>query len=693
MDTTAVRRFMASNVVWPLDKFFIPAGGLTGFLRENLRFKIFLIMTSIFTDPFAGVTVSSLTQLEMNQVRARMRDVISHVFFAAQIRQNEFRVAYSPIGVPAQAAWMFHMILTLLHIVGFEGDDITVVTNEVAEARMTEGQLAHEQVSSLLGGALATYVEETKLGIPAILDYKEYDPSAHVSLYFSRRCEPTTLAKIPVQEHRLDAYELSEMVSGWKGPIDFEIHSKDLPSSIDAVVAAEQVLNLGLPGTLDAVNNVNLQGFPYEDLRIRRARSVRAWNMPGGVADRRTKKERQSPGASSRTSKSSLTRVENLTGHIFSFKKMVPDGGRIGLNGYSGTRKAVEIRVLKIEEHGELLSSLLLSAAETGDENWEPIIPIAVYLRERIRPALFILEACCWAPGRHGERYQITPGEEALIRSWLHAIHESLVTVAMARYRAIIRLFEIPVETRLGSEEVQRYSLFAQGSYLFSILRRLVLHFPAVSMAEYVFRRRTVYHFEEMEHIASVSVIKPVFLDHLLSEPEMLDREWQPATTISDFIRERVRINVYLLQRATCGPGGLVAPRLLLSESDQSEVRLLIRRFMGTLVAKMRVEGLGAPSPVSAQLVIKFGIPAQATRCFELLLMIMARFPARDEDEKMVVELMKPPLADMLIAARSIAERSGAATDFPEYGADGNIVDSDTSFDLVPLQYILPERL
>ncbi len=104
----------------------------------------------------------------------------------------------------------------------------------------------------------------------------------------------------------------------------------------------------------------------------------------------------------------------------------------------------------------------------------------------------------------------------------------------------------------------------------------------------------------------------------------------------------------------------------------------------------MRVEGLGAPSPVSAQLVIKFGIPAQATRCFELLLMIMARFPARDEDEKMVVELMKPPLADMLIAARSIAERSGAATDFPEYGADGNIVDSDTSFDLVPLQYILP---
>ncbi|KAJ7435088.1 hypothetical protein B0H11DRAFT_2257576 [Mycena galericulata] len=181
--------------------------------------------------------------------------------------------------------------------------------------------MAHEAYARMLP---ETWVDEVAGKAHHV---SEYDPSAHVSLYFSRRCEPTTLAKIPVQEHRLDAYELSEMVSGWKGPIDFEIHSKDLPSSIDAVVAAEQVLNLGLPGTLDAVNNVNWQGFPYEDLRIRRARSVRSWNMPGDVADRRTKKEQQSPGASSRTSKSSLTRVENLTGHVFSFKKMVPDGG------------------------------------------------------------------------------------------------------------------------------------------------------------------------------------------------------------------------------------------------------------------------------------------------------------------------------------------------------------------------------
>ncbi|KAJ7430429.1 hypothetical protein B0H11DRAFT_1943010 [Mycena galericulata] len=158
------------------------------------------------------------------------------------------------------------------------------------------------------------------------------------------------------------------------------------------------------------------------------------------------------------------------------------------------------IERLKIGDQGELLSRLLLPAVETNDDKWLPSVPIGVYLRERIRTALFILEACCWAPGPDGECYNITPDEEALIRSWLHGVHESLVTVAMARYRAIIRLVEVPVQNRLGSEEVRHYSLFAQAAHIFKVLRRLVGQFPALWEAEYVFRRRTDYHFEEMEH-------------------------------------------------------------------------------------------------------------------------------------------------------------------------------------------------
>ncbi|KAJ7502411.1 hypothetical protein B0H11DRAFT_2362834 [Mycena galericulata] len=188
MDATATRRFLASNVTWPLDKFFIPAGGLLEFLHLNLRFKVFLIMSCLFTDVFAGITVPSLTQDQMTDLRHRMRDIVSHVtrlmgmekFFAAQIHQNEFRASYKGTRVPAQAAWMFHMILTLLHIVGFEGDDVTVVSNEPSEVRRAEGEIARAQTSFLLGAALATFVEEMKSGIPSVLEYPDYDKDEHV---------------------------------------------------------------------------------------------------------------------------------------------------------------------------------------------------------------------------------------------------------------------------------------------------------------------------------------------------------------------------------------------------------------------------------------------------------------------------------------------------------------------------------
>lgn len=79
MDAIAIRRFIATNVSWPLNRFFIPEGGLHPYLHENLRFKVFLIMTAVFVDPFAGATVASLTPDQMAQLRRRMRDLVRHM--------------------------------------------------------------------------------------------------------------------------------------------------------------------------------------------------------------------------------------------------------------------------------------------------------------------------------------------------------------------------------------------------------------------------------------------------------------------------------------------------------------------------------------------------------------------------------------------------------------------------------------
>ncbi|KAJ7651881.1 hypothetical protein B0H17DRAFT_1147554 [Mycena rosella] len=106
IDTIASCRFLVSNVVWPADKFFILHGRLFRFFHDNLCFKVFLVLSALFTDVY---------------------DIVRHMFFTAQIHQNKFCVAYCLILLPPQAAWTFRVILAMLCIIGFEGDGEVVV--------------------------------------------------------------------------------------------------------------------------------------------------------------------------------------------------------------------------------------------------------------------------------------------------------------------------------------------------------------------------------------------------------------------------------------------------------------------------------------------------------------------------------------------------------------------------------------
>lgn len=183
-------------------------------------------------------------------------------FFAAQIRQNEFRVSYDAVVVPAQAAWMFHIILTLLDVVGFEGDDVVVLTGD-GPTSPKEGLVARTQTAFFLGAALSTYVKEMKAGIPSILDYQDYDPSEYITQHFAQHCKPIDLPRLAVLEHPEDAYELSEMLNNWYGRKDEEIRTTRMPSTMEAVVEAKIAEESGLRSTLNDVNQVNLLGSPF----------------------------------------------------------------------------------------------------------------------------------------------------------------------------------------------------------------------------------------------------------------------------------------------------------------------------------------------------------------------------------------------------------------------------------------------
>ncbi|KAJ7502408.1 hypothetical protein B0H11DRAFT_2223324 [Mycena galericulata] len=120
-------------------------------------------------------------------------------------------------------------------------------------------------------------------------------------------------------------------------------------------------------------------------------------------------------------------------------------------------------------------------------------------MRERIRPALFILEACSWSPGDKSRPPPIPQDEELAIRDWLSALHGSLAIAGVFRSRALVRLADIPQEKRLGSDDVYRYSLFGQATHIFEIFREISYRFPPIARSEDAARRRAWFHMEEME--------------------------------------------------------------------------------------------------------------------------------------------------------------------------------------------------
>ncbi|KAJ7618093.1 hypothetical protein B0H17DRAFT_1220014 [Mycena rosella] len=214
MDAIASRRFLASNVVWPADKFFIPHGGLLRFLHDNLRFKVFLVMSALFTDAY---------------------------FFAAQIRQNEFCVAYCTIPVPPQSAWTFHVILAMLRVVGFEGDGEVVAAGECpVGGHPTEGKVAYAQADFFLGAALATCARDEQCDIPVTFDYADYDTDGLVT-------------------HEED-YALADLATTWGRPADTPVGpARRFEPLTDAEAAANAVVTAGVIATAAAVEQIQAQ--------------------------------------------------------------------------------------------------------------------------------------------------------------------------------------------------------------------------------------------------------------------------------------------------------------------------------------------------------------------------------------------------------------------------------------------------
>lgn len=233
MDASAHRRFVGTNVEWPDDRFFVPDGGLPRFLQENLRFKVFLVSMAVFRDAYADQPVGRLSSLEMSGLRLRVLDIVRHMvcllaawfvqfvadfrvlskFFASQIRHNASLDAYRAVEVPAESAWMFHLILAFLQLVGFAGDNDPVPPFVLGEAVSTEGELARSQATFFLSASITSYIEMRARGEPATLDFPPFDVRGRIHRYFAGRILPEDLSPIVVDDRAGDVRELNKIVT------------------------------------------------------------------------------------------------------------------------------------------------------------------------------------------------------------------------------------------------------------------------------------------------------------------------------------------------------------------------------------------------------------------------------------------------------------------------------------------------
>ncbi|KAJ7118193.1 hypothetical protein C8R44DRAFT_738148 [Mycena epipterygia] len=261
MDVSATRRFLTTNVTWPQDKkFFLPEGGLVRFLETNLRFK-------------ATETVKLLTTPQLGEIRMRMKDLVQHMFYAAQIRQNKFRVTYEPGPIPAEAAWMFHVILTLLTVVGSDGDNKPSAGQETsAHSDPTEGHVAHAQAAFFLGGALQTFIDDVGWGATAYLDYHEYDEHRWVSKNFAYWSRPTDFIPVEVDDLAGDVLELNRVVADWhekEGTLHPGEATTDRPVEGEAMCIENAVEAINLAVTAGVVKRTVLKCSPIRrSLRV-----------------------------------------------------------------------------------------------------------------------------------------------------------------------------------------------------------------------------------------------------------------------------------------------------------------------------------------------------------------------------------------------------------------------------------------
>ncbi|KAJ7718138.1 hypothetical protein B0H16DRAFT_1740180 [Mycena metata] len=179
MDPSAIERFHGTVEPLTMEGFTVPIGGLSGFLHDNLCFKVFLVSIAVFDDRWATRARDTLRAQELHEICVCVRIIIDHV-----------------------ATWMFYIISVLLRIVRFDRDDDPNIHGVSIFA------LASAQVDFFIKECAETVSIFHHSKDPVFLDYKDYDPCHTVETIFPSRRVLHQYKKVRVDNNPVIDFDL-----------------------------------------------------------------------------------------------------------------------------------------------------------------------------------------------------------------------------------------------------------------------------------------------------------------------------------------------------------------------------------------------------------------------------------------------------------------------------------------------------
>ncbi|KAJ7872229.1 hypothetical protein B0H13DRAFT_1895478 [Mycena leptocephala] len=179
MDVYAVCHFHRSVSPFLLDLYAVPVGGLHRFLEHDLYPKVFLISLGVVEDRWCTRSVPSLTADEMYNICICMRILVDHV------------------------------IMALLHAVGFDGD------NGPVERGFGPMQMALAQTDFLLHKAAECFSIQWSVDRLGELEYPDYNIHRTMEAFFESRRPPSSFSQIPIADAVPPHFKLLEESEQW----------------------------------------------------------------------------------------------------------------------------------------------------------------------------------------------------------------------------------------------------------------------------------------------------------------------------------------------------------------------------------------------------------------------------------------------------------------------------------------------